>query len=107
MEKLNGAGVVYEGLQTLGEGAVLVGLVLGTMVTFILEKKFLYAAIASAVGAVLSFIGLIHAPQVAWAANPSVALGYLFFGVVCVLYSFLPGAKDPVVVDEADTVAGH
>ena len=75
--------------------------------TFILEKKFLYAAIASAVGAVLSFIGLIHAPEVAWAANPHVALGYLFFGVVCLLYSFLPGAKDPVVVDEADVVAGH
>jgi len=33
-------------------------------------KKSLYAAIASAVGAALSFIGLIHAPQVAWAANP-------------------------------------
>ena len=32
MDKLNGAGVVYEGLQTLGEGAVLVGLILGTMV---------------------------------------------------------------------------
>ncbi|MDT5080549.1 MAG: adenine/guanine/hypoxanthine permease [Mycobacterium sp.] len=107
MDKLNGAGVVYEGLQTLGEGAVLVGLVLGTMVAFILEKKFLYAAIASAVGAVLSFIGLIHAPEVAWAANPQVALGYLFFGIVCLGYHFLPGAKDPVVFDEADIVAGH
>ena len=85
MDALNGAGVVYQGLQTLGEGAVLVGLVLGTMVTFILEKKFLYAAIASAVGAVLSFIGLIHAPQVHWAAT-RVALGYLFFGVVCLAY---------------------
>ena len=71
--KLNGAGVVYQGLQTLGQGAVLVGLILGTMVTFILEKKFLYAAIASAVGAVLSFIGLIHAPEVSWAASPQVA----------------------------------
>jgi AGZA family xanthine/uracil permease-like MFS transporter len=107
MEALNGAGVVYDGLQTLGEGAVLVGLILGTMVTFILEKKFLYAAIASAVGAVLSFIGLIHAPEVAWAANPQVALGYIFFGIVCVAYSFLPGAKDPVEIDEADIVAGH
>ncbi len=96
MEALNGAGVVYEGLKTLGEGAVLVGLILGTMVTFILEKKFLYAAIASAVGAVLSFIGLIHAPEVAWAASPQVALGYVFFGIVCVAFSFLPGAKDPV-----------
>src|SRR5882757_1576216 len=107
LEALNGAGVVYDGLLTLGEGAVLVGLILGTMVTFILEKKFLYAAIASAVGAVLSFIGLIHAPQVAWAASPQVALGYLFFGIVCAAYSFLPGAKDPVTFDEADVVAGH
>ena len=107
MEALNGAGVVYEGLKVLGDGAVLVGLILGTMVTFILEKKFLYAALASLVGAVLSFIGLIHAPQVAWAASPAVALGYLFFGVVCVLYWFLPGAKDPVTVDESDVVAGH
>jgi AGZA family xanthine/uracil permease-like MFS transporter len=70
LDARNGAGVVYDGLQTLGEGAVLVGLILGTMVTFILEKKFLYAAIASFAGAVLSFIGLIHAPEVAWAANP-------------------------------------
>ena len=58
----------------------IVGLILGTMVTFILEKKFRYAAVASAVGAVLSFIGLIHAPEVSWAANPRVALGYALFG---------------------------
>ena len=47
-------------------------------------EKFHYAAIASAVGAVLSSIG-----------------------IVCVAYSFLPGAKDPVDVDESDIVAGH
>ncbi len=110
VDALNGAGVVYEGLQTLGEGAVLVGLILGTMVTFILEKKFLYAAVASAAGAALSFIGLIHAPEVSWAANPPVALGYLLFGLVCVGYWLLPGGKDPVdpeTVDESDVVAGH
>ena len=55
----------------------------------------------------MSFIGLIHAPEVSWAANPQVALGYLFFAVVCVGYWFLPGARDPVLVDEADVVAGH
>ncbi|EHB47687.1 xanthine/uracil/vitamin C permease [Mycolicibacterium rhodesiae JS60] len=107
MEALGGAGVVYDGLQTLGEGAILVGLLLGTMVTFILEKKFRYAALASVVAAALSFIGLIHAPEIAWAANPQVALGYLFFAVVCLAYSLLPGAKDPVTVDESDIVAGH
>ncbi|MBA4023822.1 MAG: regulator [Gordonia sp.] len=105
MESLNGAGVVYEGLKVFGEGAVLVGLVLGTMVTFIIDKKFLYAAIASAVGAVLSFIGLIHAPEVAWNAAPEVALGYLFFGIVCLGYYFLPGGKESVEHDESDVMA--
>src|SRR4051812_29621628 len=67
MDALNGAGVVYAGLHTLGEGAVLVGLVLGAIVTFILDKKFRLAAIGAAVGATLAFIGLIHAPKVEWA----------------------------------------
>jgi AGZA family xanthine/uracil permease-like MFS transporter len=103
MDALNGAGVVYEGLKTLGEGAVLVGLVLGTIVTFILEKKFLYAAMAAGTGALLSFIGLIHAPEVDWAANNEVALGYLMFAAVCAAWSFLPGGA-PVEVDESDVV---
>lgn len=110
LDALNSAGVVYEGLRTLGEGAILVGLILGSMVTFILDKKFLHAAVASLVGAVLSFIGLIHAPEVSWAANPEVALGYLFFGLVCLGYWFLPGGRtprDPAVDDESDVVAGH
>ena len=107
MEALGGAGVIYEGFKTLGEGAVLVGLILGTIVTFILEKKFHYAAIAASVGAVLSFIGLIHAPEVSWAAAPAVALGYLLFAIVCLAHWFLPGARTPVVVDESDVVAGH
>ena len=106
-EALNSAGVVYEGLKVLGEGAVLVGLILGSMVCFILEKKFVYAAIAAGVGAVLSFIGLIHAPQVEWAASPAVSLGYVFFAAVCLIYHVLPGSKEPVVVDESDVVAGH
>lgn len=107
-EALNGAGVVYDGLKTLGEGAVLVGLILGTMVTFILDKKFRYAAMAALVGAALSFIGLIHAAEVSWAASPQVALGYLLFGLVCLAFSFLPSARTPVThPDEADIVAGH
>ncbi|MEE3853404.1 regulator [Gordonia sp. LSe1-13] len=106
-EALGNAGLVYEGLKTLGEGAVLVGLVLGTIVTFILDKKFHFAAIACGVGAVMSFIGLIHAPEVSWAASPEVSLGYVLFGVVCIAYWFLPNARTPRTVDEADVVAGH
>ncbi|MCE5288123.1 MAG: regulator [Nocardiaceae bacterium] len=87
---LGNAGVVYDGLLTLGQGAILAGLVLGSMTVFVIEKKFIHAAVASAVGAAMSFIGLIHAPAVAWAAEPKVALGYLLFGAVCLIYAFLP-----------------
>ncbi|WP_280504135.1 regulator [Nocardia farcinica] len=94
-EALGQAGVVYEGLKTLGSGAVLAGLVLGAIVTFVLDKKFVAAAVASGVGAVLSWIGLIHAAEVDWAAAPQVALGYLFFGLVCLGYALLPRAAEP------------
>ncbi len=85
-EALGNAGVVYEGLVTLGHGAVLAGLVLGAIVTFIIDRRFTAAAAATGVGAILSWIGLIHAPQVAWGAAPGVCLGYALLGVVCLLF---------------------
>ncbi len=100
---LGGAGVVYDGLKTLGEGAVLAGLVLGATLTFIIDRKFVHAAAAAVIGALLSFIGLIHAPQVDWAANPQVALGYLFLAAVCLGYGLLgrtPAATPPATEPE-------
>ena len=83
-DALTGAGLVYHGLHVLGQGATLAGIVLGAIVTFILDRKLLLAAIAAGVGAVLSWIGLIHADQVEWAAAPEVALGYAMLGIVLV-----------------------
>jgi AGZA family xanthine/uracil permease-like MFS transporter len=73
---LTDAGLVYDGLHTLGQGATLAGIVLGAIVTFVLEKQLIRAAVAALVGAGLSWIGLLHADQVEWAAAPGVALGY-------------------------------
>ncbi|GAB1692596.1 regulator [Krasilnikovia sp. M28-CT-15] len=84
---LAGAGVVYDGLKTLGEGAILAGLVLGAIVAFIIDKRFWQAAIFSGAGAVLTFVGLIHAEKVQWNADGPVTLGYVFLTVVCVLFA--------------------
>ncbi len=81
-EKLAGAGLVYHGLHTLGQGATLAGIVLGAIVTFILEKQLFRSAIAAVVGAALCWIGLLHAEQVGWAAAPQVALGYAMLALV-------------------------
>jgi AGZA family xanthine/uracil permease-like MFS transporter len=81
-ETLGNAGLVYEGLHILGQGAVLAGIVLGAMVTFILEKQLFRAALTAVIGAALSWIGLLHAEQVEWAASPGVALGYVLLAVM-------------------------
>ena len=92
----DGSGVVYDGLKTLGQGAILAGLVLGAIVAFIIDKRFWHAAIFSASGAVLTFIGLIHAEKVQWNADGEVTLGYLFLTVVCVLFALRkPTPREP------------
>jgi AGZA family xanthine/uracil permease-like MFS transporter len=81
--KLMGSGVVYHGMELLGGGAVLAGLVLGALAAFIIDRKFNAAAIWAFAGAVLAFFGFIHGTQLGWAVSPQVALGYALFGAVC------------------------
>jgi AGZA family xanthine/uracil permease-like MFS transporter len=73
-------------------------MVLGAIVAFMIDKKFLWAAGYCLAGAGLSFIGLIHGEQVQWAAQPQVALGYLFMAVVCALFTL--GAQDEKMLAE-------
>ena len=81
-QSLTDAGLVYHGLHILGQGAVLAGIVFGSIVTFILERQLFRAAIAAGAGAVLSWVGLLHAEEVQWAASPQVALGYALLAAV-------------------------
>ena len=99
------AGVVYDGMKTLGGGAILAGMVLGAIAAFIIDKRYYWAAGYCVAGAALSFIGLIHGQRVAWAAGPGTALGYLFASLVCLGFSLrstpapaeLPGNHLPAV----------
>ncbi len=97
--KLSDAGLVYHGLHVLGQGATLAGIVLGAIVTFVLEKQLRRAAIAALVGAALSWVGLLHADQVGWMAAPGVALGYFLLAATLAGISLLPGRT----VDGPDT----
>ncbi|GJF04347.1 regulator [Pseudonocardia sp. D17] len=81
-EALTNAGLVYHGTVLLGGGAILAGLVLGSITAFVIDKNFFAAAAYSAIGAVVGFFGLIHAPQVGWNVGGQIALSYLFAAVV-------------------------
>ena len=88
-EGFAGAGLVYHGTVLLGGGAILAGMVLGAIVAFIIDKKFLPAAIYCFIGAALGFIGLIHAEQVGWNVGGQIALGYALAGLILLAFGLL------------------
>lgn len=83
MARLMDTGVVYQGMVLLGGGAVLAGLMLGAIATFIIDREFMKASGYALAAAILSFFGFIHGAQLAWAASPLVALGYTMLGAIC------------------------
>src|ERR1700754_2544502 len=97
-EALANGGVLYSGLATLGAGSVLVGMVLGTIAVFIIDRRFVLAAAACAAGGALTLVGLIHGEEVHVFSNPKIALGYGLAGLVCLALWRIP--QDTTVVAE-------
>jgi AGZA family xanthine/uracil permease-like MFS transporter len=81
--KLAATGVLYRGLESLGGGSVLAGMILGAIAVFIIDRRLRSAAVWAFAGAILAFFGLIHGPQLGWSVSPLVALGYALFGAIC------------------------
>jgi AGZA family xanthine/uracil permease-like MFS transporter len=109
-DKLGAVGVLYQGLDVLGGGSILTGLVLGAIGAFVLDKKFVNAAAFAAAGAVLTFFGFMHGQSVGLAVTPTVAVAYAIVAVF--LYSLsrnlalasavMPAAEPNVAVAPAE-----
>ncbi len=95
--KLAGAGVLYEGLEVLGGGATLAGVILGAVTVFIIERQFDRAAAFALAGAVLTFFGFIHGEAIGIGRSLPVAVSYLLVAGLlfwCARYaSFAPHAE--------------
>ncbi|MDB5594940.1 MAG: regulator [Hyphomicrobiales bacterium] len=98
MEKLGNMGVLYHGLELLGGGAIVGGLVLGAIGVFIIERQFVNAAAFAAAGAVLTFFGLMHGETIGLAVTPSISLAYATVAL------FLYGCSRYGVVSERATI---
>jgi adenine/guanine/hypoxanthine permease len=82
LDKLGQTGVIYRGLEVLGGGAILAGLILGAIGVFVIERQFLKAAAFSVAGALLTFFGFIHGEKIGWGQTPVMALSYLAVAAV-------------------------
>lgn len=75
--KLADNGILLHAMEVLGDGAVLTGIVLSAAAVFIIERKLKMAAIFTALGAVMTWFGLMHSPELSFAASPSLTVSYL------------------------------
>lgn len=80
LDKMAMQGVIYHGLEVMGGGAILSGLVLGAIGVFIIDREFAKASAFALAGAVLTYFGFMHGEAVGigggFGVTPSVALAY-------------------------------
>jgi AGZA family xanthine/uracil permease-like MFS transporter len=73
-------GVLYRGLEVMGGGSILAGLVLGAIGVFVIERDFMKASAFALTGAVLTYFGFMHGEAVGFGGGlgvtPGVALAY-------------------------------
>jgi len=93
IEKLAGAGVVYDGMATLGAGAILVGMVLAAILAYIIDRRWMWAAGYAVFGAAMSFFGFMHASELGFNRAPGPMTGYLGIAVTCVLMMYYARSK--------------
>jgi AGZA family xanthine/uracil permease-like MFS transporter len=106
MDKLGQVGVLYHGLEVLGGGAILSGLVLGAIGVFVIERKFTQAGYFAAAGAILTFFGFMHGESVGLAVTPSVAAAYAIVAAFLFALDRIPAeAAAPAPMERAPTTA--
>jgi AGZA family xanthine/uracil permease-like MFS transporter len=90
-------GVIYHGLEVMGGGSILTGLILGAIGVFIIERDFVKAAAFSLAGAVMTYFGFMHGEAVGigggLGVTPPVAFAYVV--VAAILYGLAKSETVP------------
>lgn len=84
-DKLGQVGVLYHGLEVLGGGAILGGLMLGAIASLVIERALIKAALFSLAAAAFTFVGLMHGEAIGFGQSPAVAVSYLMVALMLFL----------------------
>jgi len=96
-------GIFYHGLQTLGGGSTLGGLILGATAVCIIDRQFMKAAGFALAGAILTFFGLMHGEHIGIAQTPLVAISYLVISGIllgCAKFALKASDQAPFAPEE-------
>jgi AGZA family xanthine/uracil permease-like MFS transporter len=99
--KMAGQGVLLHGLEILGGGAVLTGIVLAAATVFIIERQLWRAAAFAGAGAVFTFFGFMHGEKIGIGQSQEIAASYLLvtlFLAACAKFSGVKPREPEIVV---------
>jgi adenine/guanine/hypoxanthine permease len=69
--------IYWSSLQGLGNGFLFLVLVVASLITELIDRRFARAALWCLIAAVFSWFGLMHSATIHWAAQPQYAAGWL------------------------------
>ena len=81
-QMIKDAGVMWNGVPAAKSGAIIIGILLGTMVTFVIDKRVDKVGITAHTGYVLSCFGFIHSASLGFYPLSSFGIGYLIMAVL-------------------------
>lgn len=82
-EKLLTNGVMWNGVPAVKAGAILIGIVLGAMTVFIIDKRLDKAGYMCIAGALLSLFGMIHYAELGFYPTSPFFIAYVIMTVIC------------------------
>ncbi|MGI6046096.1 MAG: hypothetical protein ACOYCA_04565 [Eggerthellaceae bacterium] len=85
VDAFNNAGIHWLGFDALGSGAILIGIIWASILIFMMEKNEKGICIASGIGAILAFFGIIHAQTVGVCMAPGACIGYIGLAVLSIV----------------------
>lgn len=94
--------ILLHGLEVVGGGAVLSGIVLASAAVFVIEARLVSAAVTCLAGAVFTWFGLMHSAEVGFGQSLPVVVAYMLMAGVMLLAKYKADRhpEDPATMAE-------
>ena len=90
-ELLIANGAMWNGVPAVKAGAIIIGILLGSMCVFMIDHKLRSAAVIALAGAVLAFFGFIHHAALGFYPTSPFMIGWLIVAALLFIFSFGEG----------------
>lgn len=84
---------ISSGIVPLGQGAMFTAILIGAMTVATIDHQFRRAATFALCAAGFSFVGLMHAPRLAFNAAPDFVLGYVVMALFFAGFAYMVSAR--------------